>query len=145
MLFKLKIMLAKVFITIAVAMYAGVVPYFEINRTHVFNPEWVPHARLHEVWQLATNTALGLLSLWFAWGKNAVRLAAIPGLFVMGGFMFAYITRASYGGSMVLSDGSEKMIFNINLGVFSFGIAITLSLIACAVESTDRHRAPHDA
>ena len=128
-------MLSKIFITIAFIMYGVVVPIFEINATHVFNPEWVPHARLHEVWQLATNTSLGLLCLWLAWVKGNIRAASTLGIFIMGGFMFAYVTRASYGGSMVLSDGSEKMVLGINLGVFAFTVAIALSLAAIAMAS----------
>lgn len=40
----------KLLVTIGILFYALAVPLLEINATHVFNPEWVPHARLHEVW-----------------------------------------------------------------------------------------------
>lgn len=56
-------MIPKIFITLGVLVYAIVVPYLEINASHVFNPEWVPHARLHEVWQLVTNCAIGVVAL----------------------------------------------------------------------------------
>lgn len=51
-----------------------------------------------------------------------------------GGFLVAYVTRGAYGGSMVLSDGSEKTLMGINLGVFAFGLAILLSLLALALD-----------
>lgn len=127
-------MLSRIFVTIAFLMYGVVVPVLEINATHVFNPEWVPHARLHEVWQLTTNTSLGLLCLWLAWAKGKIRAASTLGIFIMGSFLFAYVARAAYGGSMVLSDGSEKTVFGINLGVFAFTIAIVLSLAAILME-----------
>lgn len=127
-------MLSKIFISVAFLMYGVVVPVFEINATHVFNPEWAPHARLHEVWQLVTNTSLGLLCLWLAWVKGNIRAASALGIFIMGGFLLAYATRAFYGGSMVLSDGSEKMLLGLNLGVLSFTVGILLSLAAIALE-----------
>lgn len=40
---------------------------------------------------------------------------------------------------MVLSDGSEKMIFGINLGLFAYSLAIILAIVAVLL---DRRRAP---
>ena len=57
-------MLDKILLTISIALYAIAVPYLEINDTHVFNPDWVAHARLHEVWQLITNSSLGAIDQW---------------------------------------------------------------------------------
>ena len=39
------------------------VPILDINATHVFNPDWTPHVRIHEVWQLLTNSSLGVLCI----------------------------------------------------------------------------------
>lgn len=120
-------MLAKLLVSIGVLFYAVVVPVLEINDTHVFNPGWEPHARLHEVWQLFTNTALGLFSTWLVWARGNVRLPSLLTLFVTGGFLLSYWLRASYGGSMVLSDGSEKMILGVNLGLFAYTLAILMA------------------
>ncbi|MEO4048963.1 hypothetical protein AAFN46_17965 [Pseudomonas sp. CAU 1711] len=127
-------MLAKLLITVGIAFYALAVPIFEINASHVFNPQWTPHARLHEVWQLVTNCALGAFSLWLVWFRNEIRLSSLLTLFVTGGFLFAYALRGQYDGSMVLSDGSEKMIFGINLGLFAYSLAIALAAIAVLIE-----------
>lgn len=83
--------------------------------------------RLHEAWQLATNSALALLALWLTWKQKQLRLASTLAMLVTGGFLFSYFTRNLYGGSMVLSDGSEKLVFGINLGLFAFGIVFLLS------------------
>ncbi|EML5474256.1 hypothetical protein RSM50_006969 [Pseudomonas aeruginosa] len=119
-------MLAKLIITIGALLYGLGVPLLEINQTHVFNPQWEAHARLHEVWQLATNSALALLALWLTWRRQQIRLASLLSMLVTGGFLFAYFTRHLYGGSMVLSDGSEKLVLGINLGLFAFGIVFVL-------------------
>lgn len=131
-------MLSKLLVTIGIIFYAVVVPVLEINPTHVFNPAWEPHARLHEVWQLFTNTALGAFSLWLVWFRQQVRLPGLLTLFVTGGFLLSYWLRNTYGGSMVLSDGSEKMILGINLGLFAYALAIVLAGIAVSLERPTR-------
>lgn len=126
--------MAKLLVTIGIVFYAVVVPILEINQTHVFNPAWEPHARLHETWQLFTNTALGAYSVWLVWIKDNLRLASLLTLFVTGGFLMAYWLREGYGGSMVLTDGSEKMILGINLGLFAYSLAIVLAALAVFLE-----------
>lgn len=131
-------MLAKLLVTVGIIFYAVVVPILEINDTHVFNPAWEPHARLHETWQLFTNTALGLFSVWLVWGRDDLRLASLLTTFVTGGFLMAYWLREGYGGSMVLTDGSEKMIFGLNLGLVAYILAILLAGIALVIERRER-------
>ena len=123
-------LLAKLLITLGALLYGLGVPLLEINPTHVFNPSWEAHARLHEVWQLTTNSALALLSLWLVWVRNDIKLPSILAMLVTGGFLFAYLVRDGYGGSMVLSDGSEKLLFGLNLGAFVFSLVFLLSLLA---------------
>ncbi|MDU9403907.1 hypothetical protein RTH46_15555 [Pseudomonas sp. zfem004] len=139
-------MLSKLLVTVGIVFYAVVVPILEINDTHVFNQAWAPHARLHETWQLFTNTALGAFSVWLVWGRNDLRLASLLTLFVTGGFLLAYWLRDGYGGSMVLSDGSEKMIMGVNLGLLAYTLAIVLAGIAVAIDRRQRgvqSTAPH--
>ena len=128
-------MMAKLLVTVGIAFYALVVPIFELNESHLFNPAWEPHVRLHEAWQLTTNCAIGLFSLWLVWVRGNIRLSSLMTLLVTGGFLLAYALRDSYGGSMVLSDGTEKMILGINLGLFAYSLAIGLALIACVLDS----------
>lgn len=133
-------MLAKLIITIGALLYGLGVPLLEINQSHVFNPQWEAHARLHEVWQLATNSALALLALWLTWRRQQIRLASLLSMLVTGGFLFAYFARHFYGGSMVLSDGSEKLVLGINLGLFAFGIVfVLLGLVFLRTKPAARH------
>ncbi|WP_439888204.1 hypothetical protein ACSX1C_03190 [Pseudomonas sp. MBLB4123] len=131
---------AKLLVTLGIVFYAVVVPVFEINASHVFNPQWTPHARLHEVWQLATNCAIGAFSLWLVWLRNEIRLSSLLTLFVTGGFLLAYGLRHNYGGSMLLSDGSEKLIFGINLGLFAYSLAIALAAVAVGLTGRSKAR-----
>jgi hypothetical protein len=115
-------MLDKILLTISIALYAIAVPYLEINDTHVFNPDWVAHARLHEVWQLITNSSLGAIALWLTWMSADGRgIASVIALLITGGFLAAYALQGSYAGSMVHPDGTEKTLLGINVGVIGFG------------------------
>ena len=117
-------------ITFSVILYAFAVPYLEINDTHVFNPDWTPHVRIHEVWQLLTNSGIGILCLWLVWKKNEVLLPNILSMLITGGFLIAFFIKDTYGGSMKYLDGSEKTLLGINIGLLGFGIAFLLLLFS---------------
>lgn len=121
-------MILKLLITFCIALYAIGVPILEINDTHVFNPDWTPHARIHEVWQLMTNSMIGVLCLWLVWIRQQPVLASLLSMMVTGGFMLAFIMKDLYGGSMKYLDGTEKTLFDINIGVLGFGLALILLL-----------------
>tara|TARA_R100001369_G_scaffold21491_2_gene39086 strand:+ start:8349 stop:8768 length:420 start_codon:yes stop_codon:yes gene_type:complete len=121
-------------ITFSVLLYAIVVPFLEINETHVFNPNWTPHVRIHEVWQLITNSGIGALCLWLVWVKKETKISGILSLLVTGGFLLAYGLKNAYGGSMKYLDGSEKTLLGVNIGVLGFGMAFILVLYILMVE-----------
>jgi hypothetical protein len=123
-------MTKKIAITFSVILYAIVVPFLDINETHVWNPDWTPHARIHEVWQLITNSSIGILCLWLVWFKKEVQLSTLLSLLVMGGFLVAYFLKGQYGGSMKYLDGSEKTVLGINLAILGFGIAFLFLILS---------------
>lgn len=84
---------------------------------------------------MATNCGLALCCLWLIWRQGQLQLAAALSGLVSAGFLLAYALRANYGGSMVLSDSSEKTLLCINLGVFAFGVSIAASLLALQLEN----------
>lgn len=129
-------MIKKIAITFSVFLYAFVVPYLDINETHVWNPDWTPHARIHEVWQLITNSSIGVVCLWLVWYKKEVRLSALLSLIVIGGFLLAFFLKDGYGGSMKYLDGSEKTVLGINIGILGFGIAFLFLILSHLLTKT---------
>jgi hypothetical protein len=123
-------MLKKIAIIFSVFLYAIVVPYLDINETHVWNPDWTPHVRIHEVWQLITNSSIGVLCLWLVWYKKEVQLSTLLSLIVTGGFLLAFLLKDGYGGSMKYLDGSEKTVLGINIGVLGFGVAFLFLILS---------------
>ncbi|MEW6734897.1 MAG: hypothetical protein AB1489_26645 [Acidobacteriota bacterium] len=131
-------MVSKVLVTIGILVYGLVVPMLELNNTHVFNPDWVPHARIHEVWQLTTNTSVALFCLWLVWIKKEIRLPSALAMLITGGFLFAYAIQDIYGGSMKHSDGSEKTLMGLNIGLVGFGLVFIISIIAIILNNRRR-------
>jgi hypothetical protein len=127
-------MTARILVTISVLVYAVGVPFLEINDTHVFNPDWTPHVRIHEVWQLITNSALGVLCLWLVWVRREIRLPVILSLLVTGGFLAAFAFKDLYGGSMKYLDGSEKTLLGLNIGIVGFGVVVFLLITALVLD-----------
>ena len=125
-------------LTFCALVFGAVVPYLEINATHVFNPAWPAHARLHEVWQLATNSMIALYCLWKIWRESKLSEAAGLSLVVTGGFFFAWFLQGAYGGSMLHADGTEKLLLGVNMGVFGFGL---VSIIAVLILLSEKSRA----
>lgn len=119
----------KIVITFSILLYAIAVPFLEINATHVFNPDWTPHVRIHEVWQLLTNSGIGVLCLWLVWFKKETKISTLLSMLITGGFLLAFILKDLYGGSMKYLDGSEKTLLGINIGVLGFGVAFILLLL----------------
>jgi len=131
-------MIKKIAITFSVILYAIVVPFLDINETHVWNPDWTPHARIHEVWQLITNSSIGVLCLWLVWYKKEVVLSSLLSILVMGGFILAFFLKDGYDGSMKYLDGSEKTILGINMAILGFGTAFLFLILSHVLTKTKK-------
>jgi hypothetical protein len=107
-------------------VFVVVLPILEVNDTHVFNPDWPAHARLHEVWQLITNAGLSLLALWLVFASGQVRIGAAVLLLISAGFVAAFLIQDIYGGSMTHPDGSQLLILGVNP---AFGVLLVLSAL----------------
>ena len=130
---KVKVMFAKILISLGVLIYLVVIPFLEINASHVFNAQWPAHAKFHEVWQLTTHILLGVLALWLTWFKQQVIIAAGISMAIMGGVLFAHIIQASYGGS-VLSGNTSQTILGLELAIFAAGLVVFMSVVAIALD-----------
>lgn len=94
-------------------MFAAAVVLFvlvaalEINDSPLVNPDWPPHVRLHEAWQLLTNAGIGAFA---AWRMRRERLGAGLALVVVRPLITAYAFRAPYGGSMNRFGGEDGIL-----------------------------------
>lgn len=118
-------------------VFGLLIPILEINPTHLFNPEWPPHARLHEAWQLITNAAISALALYLVWTGHAPRIGILLSLIIGVSFLTAFVLGESYGGSMMHTDGTQMALGGINVAVLVV-VPLMAMLLFCLV----RGRAP---
>jgi len=107
----------------------------DFNATHLFNPDWPPHARLHMMMLFCTTGAFTLLGLYLCWGPTGSRLqnlklSAVAGTLYMYGTVTAALTMPYYGGSMEWTDTSARAasLANENFVVFIYVTAIFTAL-----------------
>lgn len=105
---------SRVAVTLCLLVPAVVVPVLEANATHLFNALWPPHARLHEAWQLLTNSALSITAIAWTW-TNRRRPACLVGMLLTGGFVAAWLGRHIYGGGMDGTATAATTILGMDL------------------------------
>lgn len=122
----------------------------EANETHVWNLLIEAHARLHIVWQLASNTLqviLAILILWFgnpcssgrADFRSRLTFAIILLLVEPLGFLFAAATRQSYNGAYFSVNVPQ---YNITIMGVPLALAFFSGMSAILLSILLLHRAP---
>lgn len=118
-------MIRKLLFTLAILPFAVVTPVLEVSPTHVFNPDWPGHARLHDVWQLITHSAIAVYLTWLVWLRGREREGCVLALIVIVSFLVAHVLSPLYGGSMSHSDGIE-LTFAAQAAVIVMACAATI-------------------
>jgi hypothetical protein len=130
-------LIGRILMTLPTLNYGVGAAAVDLTQTHVFNPQWTPHSRMHMVWLLATNTAISAVSVYLLWVRGAsgtynVRLAGVLGICVYGGFFLSAATIATYGGS--LSDpGGVPPIMGIDANIVGFSVSLIVLLVGWAL------------
>jgi hypothetical protein len=68
----------------------------DYNKTHIFNPNWTPHAKFHGGQTLMFSILLGAISIFFAWRKTRDRLNG-----VLATFSFAAVYWVAQAGAIL--------------------------------------------
>ena len=121
--------MSKYFTSIAL-ICAGLGPLFiDVGITHLQNPDWDAHARVHEVWRLSTNTFIAFLGLHLIWIIQKELLAAILSLCLLLGFWVSVLLMPFYDGLAIGQGVNELEPFGIPLNIISFA-AVSIIQIA---------------
>ena len=109
------------YITTLCLIVGGIVPIMvDISSSHLFNPDWDAHARVHEVWRLSTNLLIFSLGIYLLWTKKNEILPAFLSLCIHLGFVFSAATMSLYGGAAISEGVPEPFIIGIPVNVFLF-------------------------
>ena len=140
--------LARALVTVPALFVAVMPPIADLNETHLLNPLWTGHARLHTAWLISSNSLLSLFALWAMWrGPRAASRegiltgAAIMGA-ILGGFLVAAAARALYEGSFADPNGVPLVAGAIDANLLAFSVLFLLLVAAVALvrRPTERPR-----
>tara|TARA_Y100000996_G_scaffold378193_1_gene330723 strand:+ start:416 stop:835 length:420 start_codon:yes stop_codon:yes gene_type:complete len=107
----------------------GILPILvDVNTSHLLNPDWDSHARVHEAWRLSTNFLVFSLGIFLLWSKNREILAGLVSLCIHLGFVIAAILMPLYGGEPVGEGIPEPEILMVPFNVFFFGSMFLLQV-----------------
>ena len=120
------------------AVFAVLIPILEVNPSHLTNPLWPEHARLHEAWQLLSNAGLSLFALYLVRTKATEMAGIIIALIIPVSFLIAWALGGVYGGSMLHTDGTQMAVAGINVAVIVV-VALT-ALLGIAFLKTTKSR-----
>ena len=133
------LLLTKVMLTLATLGYSAIPAIFDSNETHVTNPSFPGHARLHIVWQVSSYVYVALLALYLIWTAGADTRPLWLALFLCaaayGGFWTAVLSRPAYGGALVSEVNpvpsfrwdlfGRKFVTDANISLFTPGVLLT--------------------
>lgn len=122
--------LALISISLSAFVLAVLLPSLEISVTHLINPDWPSHARLHDAWQLLTNGALSIFALVLVWKGHAPKIGIGIALIISISFLISLISGPLYGGSMLNSDGTEMAVAGLNVAVLIVVILTVLLMLS---------------
>jgi len=123
-------MITRITISLHAIIFILVIPYLEVSPSHLFNPDWPGHARLHEAWQLIANAFLALLATILVWRSRDAVMPIVISLILSISFVLAYALQGTYGGTMEHSDGTELLIWGVNPAI---GLLLVFTLILSAL------------
>lgn len=96
------------------------------NSLHLFNPNWPPHARLHNAMQAVMLVIVAAASASALWRKPRSRFSiAIAALAPMAFFAGLVIAPLAPGTSLYASEELRSFGFPINLALAIFWLALT--------------------
>ena len=102
----------------------------DTGNTHLLNPDWDAHSRVHEVWRLSTNIFLAGLGLYLLWVGNYLLLPALLSLCIVLGFFTAIFTMSLYGGVTIGEGIDEPNPFGIPANIFVFLIIAIIQSVS---------------
>jgi hypothetical protein len=119
---------SKYFTSIAL-ICAGLGPLsIDVGITHLLNPDWDAHARVHEVWRLSTNLFIAFIGLYLIWIMQKELLAALLSLCLLLGFWVSVFLMPFYDGLAVGQGVDELEPFGVPINIISFAVVSIIQI-----------------
>ena len=102
----------------------------DTGHTHLLNPDWDAHSRVHEVWRLSTNIFIAAIGLYLLWVSNYLLLPALLSSCIVMGFFSAIFTMSLYDGVTIGEGINEPNPFGIPANIFVFLIIAIIQSVS---------------
>ena len=80
------------YLTTICLLLGTILPFIvDTGSTHLLNPDWDAHSRVHEVWRLLTNIFIAVIGLYLLWVSNYSLLPALLNSYIVLGFFQQYL------------------------------------------------------
>ena len=123
-------MISKYLTTICLLLGTIIPLIVDTGNTHLLNPYWDAHSRVHEVWRLSTNIFLAGVGLYLLWVGNYLLLPALLSLCIVLGFFTAIFTMSLYGGITIGEGIDEPNPFGIPANIFVFLVIAIIQIVS---------------
>lgn len=125
--------MSKYFTSIAL-ICAGLGPLsIDVGITHLLNPDWDAHARVHEVWRLSTNLFISFIGLYLIWIMQKELLAALLSLCLLLGFWVSVFLMPFYDGLAVGQGVDELAPFGVPINIISFAVVSIIQIVGLII------------
>ncbi|MBE1470406.1 DUF6640 family protein [Kibdelosporangium phytohabitans] len=120
----------KIVLTVALAATMLGPAVADFNDSHVFNPDWPPHARFHAVMLLAVGIGVSIAGLWLVWRRSpdpatGLRVAAAVPVVVWGAF---FVPLFVPGTSVEEYPGEVGRLLGVPLNLVLAGVFMVLAV-----------------
>jgi len=113
---------------------AGLGPLsIDVGITHLLNPDWDAHARVHEVWRLSTNSFIAFIGLYLIWIMQKELLAALLSLCLLLGFWVSVFLMPFYDGLAVGQGVDELAPFGVPINIISFAVLSIIQIVGLII------------
>jgi hypothetical protein len=117
------------YLTSIALICAGLGPLLiDVGITHLLNPDWDAHARVHEVWRLSSHSFIAFLGLYLIWIMQKELLAALLSLCLLLGFWVSVFLMPFYDGLAVGQGVDELESFGVPLNIISFAVVSIIQI-----------------
>lgn len=120
-------------------LFTAVSPYLaDWNVTHIYNPNWLPHAKFHNAQTMVLGAFLGILSLYCLWFRKTIsaKQRLIESAVIVSLYWLAQIPAYFFPGTMLQDPGANHVQFPVVFGVefnqLTMNITVILPLILTA-------------
>lgn len=125
--------MSKYFTSIAL-ICAGLGPLsIDVGITHLLNPDWDAHARVHEVWRLSTNSFIAFIGLYLIWIMQKELLAALLSLCLLLGFWVSVFLMPFYDALAVGQGVDELAPFGVPINIISFAVLSIIQIVGLII------------